>query len=177
MLFSLLQLSWAINIQKNEMILKTYFFCRYLDPILFWLSIGTSDRWVQQINRAMTTFYDFCNFDILGIVQFRFNSSTLLLHILSQSTCLNRLISIEYKNKWNILITSNVSCTSDRGTFWPILENQLSQSMLIFFPLKVLNVTRNFVAFFLYNYWKSFSTAPRSIEYTSDRFFNFITSL
>ena len=25
MLFSLLQVSWAINIQKNEVILKTYF--------------------------------------------------------------------------------------------------------------------------------------------------------
>ena len=83
------------------------------------------DRYVQQIDRAMKTFYNFCNFDISGIVQFKFNSPFVLLHILSQSTCLNRLISIEYKNKWNILITSNLSCTSD--TFWPILENRLSR--------------------------------------------------
>ena len=33
-------------------------------------SIGTSDRYVQQIYRAMTT-YNFCNFNILGIFQFK----------------------------------------------------------------------------------------------------------
>ena len=90
-------------------------------------SIGTSDRYVQQIYRAMKTFYNICNFNILDINQFKFNSPIVLLHILSQSTYLNRLVSIEYKNKWNILITSHLSCTSDRCTFWPILENQLSQ--------------------------------------------------
>ena len=52
----------------------------------------------------MTTFYNFRNFNILGIVQFKFNSHIVLLYILFQSRCLNRLISIEYKNKWNILI-------------------------------------------------------------------------
>ena len=81
----------------------------------------------QQSDRAMTVVYNFCNFNILGIVQFKFNSPIVLFHILSQSTCLNRLISIEHKNKGNILIASDLSCTSDRCTFWQILENQLSQ--------------------------------------------------
>ena len=115
----------------------------------FTSSIGTSDRYVQQIDRAMTT-YNFCNFNILGIFQFQFTSPIVLLHILSQSTCLSRLIFIEYKKKWNILITSDLSCTSDRCTFWQILENLLSQKCW-FFPLTILKVTRNFVAFFLYN--------------------------
>ena len=91
------------------------------------LSIGTSDRYIQQIDRATTIFYNFCNFNIFGIVQLKFNSPIVLLHILSQNTCLNRLILIEYKNKWNILITLNLSCTSRRWTFWSILKNQLSQ--------------------------------------------------
>ena len=99
-------------------------------------SIGTSGRYVQQIDRAMTTFYNFCNFNILGIVQFKFNSPIVLLHTLSQSTCLNRLISMKYENKWNILISSNLSFTSDRCTFWLILENHLSQWVLIFSPKK-----------------------------------------
>ena len=127
MLFSLLQVSWAINIKKMK-----WFWKRILLSILspnirrfvqdfFSLSIGTSDRYVQQIDRAMTIFYNFCNFNIFGIIQFKFNSPIVLLHILSHSTCLNRLISIEYKNRWNILITSNLSCTSDRRKFWPIL--------------------------------------------------------
>ena len=97
-----------------------------LCKIFFSSSIGTSDRYVQQIDRAMTT-YNFCNFNILGIVQFKFNSHIVLSHILSKSPCLNWLISIEYKNKWSILITSNLWCTSDRCTIWQILENQLSQ--------------------------------------------------
>ena len=119
---------------------KCYFrYCSYPDQLIFKKmklffikiffssSISTSDSYVQQIDRAMTTFYNICNFNILGIVQFKFNSPIVLLHILSESTCLNRLISIEYKNKWNILITSNLSCTSDQCTFSPILKNQLSQ--------------------------------------------------
>ena len=102
---------WAINIQNNEVILKTYSIVdtspdmRRFVQDFFSSSIGTSDRYVQQIDRAMKT-YNFCNFNILGIVQFKFNSLIVLLHILSQSTCLNRLISIEYKNKRNILIAS-----------------------------------------------------------------------
>ena len=112
----------------------------------FTSSIRKSDRYVRQIDRSMKTFYNFCNFNILGILQFKFNSPIVLLHILSQSTCLNRLISIEYKNKWNILIISNLWCTYERCTF--CITN-----------------------------WKSFSTAPRSIECTSDRFFNFVTGL
>ena len=62
-------------------------------------SIDSSDRYVQQIDTAMKTFYSFCNFNILGIVQFKSNSPIVLLYILSQSTCLNGLISAEYKNK------------------------------------------------------------------------------
>ena len=69
------------------------------------------DRYVRQVRRtdqqrAMTAFYNFCSFNILGIVQFNFSSSTVLLPILFHSTCLNSLISMEDKNKWNILITS-----------------------------------------------------------------------
>ena len=117
---------------KNEVILRT---CSiYLVPIwdglckiFISLSIGRSDRYIQQIDRATTIFYNFCNFNIFGIVQLKFNSPIVLLHILSQNTCLNRLILIEYKNKWNILITLNLSCTSRRWTFWSILKNQLSQ--------------------------------------------------
>ena len=132
MLFSLLQVSWATNIQNNEVILKTYSIVdtspnmRRFVQDFFSSSIGTSNRYVQQIDRTMKTFYNFYDFHILGIVQFKFNSLIVLLHILSQSTCLNRLISIEYKNKRNILIASNL-CTSDRSTFWPILENKLFQ--------------------------------------------------
>ena len=133
MLFSLLQVSWATNIQNNEVILKTYSIVdtstkmRRFVQDFFSSSIDTSDRYIQQIDRAMKTFYNFYDFHILGIGQFKFNSLIVLLHILSQSTCLNRLISIEYKNKRNILIASNRSCTSDRSTFWPILENKLFQ--------------------------------------------------
>ena len=134
MLFSLLQVSWAINIQKNEVVLKSYSIAdtspnmrRFVQDFFFSSSISTSDRYVQQIDWAMKIFYNFCNFNILGLVQFKFNSPIVLLHILSQSTCFNRLISIKYNNKWNILIISNLLCTSDRSTFWPILENQLSQ--------------------------------------------------
>ena len=129
MLFSLLQVSWATNIHNNEVILKTYSIVdtstkmRRFVQDFFSSSIDTSDRYIQQIDRAMKTFYNFYDFHILGIGQFKFNSLIVLLHILSQSTCLNRLISIEYKNKRNILIASNLSCTSDRSTFWPILEN------------------------------------------------------
>ena len=93
----------------------------------FLSSIDTSDGYVQQIDRAMTTFYNFCNFNILDIVQFKFNSPIILLHNLSQSTSLNRLILIEYKNELIILITSNLSCSSYICIFGPILENQLSQ--------------------------------------------------
>ena len=100
---------------------------RFVQDFFFSSLVGTSERYARQIDRAMATFYNFCNFNNLRRVQFKFNSPIVLLHILSQSTCLNRLISIGYKNKWNILITSNLSCTSDRCTFWPILENQLSQ--------------------------------------------------
>ena len=150
MLFSLLQVSRAINIQKNEVILKTYSTANMRRFVQDFFSIGTSGRYVRQIDRAMTTFYNFWNFNILGIVQFKFNSPIVLLHILFQSIFLNRLISIEYKNKSNILITSNLSRTSDRYTFWPILKNQLSQWVLIF-SRKTFEVIRNFVAFFLYN--------------------------
>ena len=60
------------------------------------------DRYVRHINRAMTTFYNFCNVNILGIAQIKFNLPIVLLHILSKSTYFNRLISIEFNNKWNI---------------------------------------------------------------------------
>ena len=58
-----------------------------------------SERYVWQIDRAMKVVYKFCNFNILGIIQFKFNSPIVLHHILSPNTYLNRLISIEYKNK------------------------------------------------------------------------------
>ena len=125
--------SWAINIKKWSDF-ENVLYCRYLVSIwsglckiFFSSSIGTSNRYVRQIDRAKASFYNFSNFNILGVVQFKFNSPIVLLHILSQSTCLNGLISIESNNKWNILITSNLSCTSDRCTFWPIFENQLCQ--------------------------------------------------
>ena len=133
MLFPSLQVSWAINIQKNKVILNTYSivdtYSQYetvCARFFFTSSIRKSDRYVRQIKRAMKT-YNFCNFNILGTVQFKFKSPTVLLHILSQSTCFNRLISIEYKNKWNILIISNLWRTSERRTFWQILENQLAK--------------------------------------------------
>ena len=133
MLFSLLQVPWAINVENMKWCWKLILLS-ILSPNMrrfvqdfFWWSLGTSDRYVQQIDRAVTTFYNFCNFNILGIVQFKFNSSIFLFYILYQSTCLNRWVLIKYKNKWNILITSNLSCTSDRCTFWPIVEFQLSQ--------------------------------------------------
>ena len=129
MLFSLLQMSWAIKIQKMKWFWALILLSalspnmgRFVQDFFFTSSIGTSGRYVQQIDRAITT-YNFCNFNILGIFHFQFISSIVLLHILSQS----RLILIEYKNEWNILITSGLSCTSDRCTFWQILENQLSQ--------------------------------------------------
>ena len=90
MLFSLLQLSWAINIQRNEVILKTYSIAdscpntrRFVQVFFLSSSIGTSDRYVQQIDRAITNFYNFFNFNILSIVQFRYNSPIVLLHLLS----------------------------------------------------------------------------------------------
>ena len=129
MLFSLLQVSWAMNIKKWSDF-ENLVYCRYLVPIwdgLCEIFFFVVVMYVRQIDRTMTTFYNFWNFNILGIVQFKFNPPFVLLHILSQSICLSRLISIEYKNKWNILITLNLMCKSDRCTFWPILENQLSQ--------------------------------------------------
>ena len=143
MLFSLLQVSLAINIQKYEVIFENLFFRRYLVPIwdglckiVFFVVDSTFNMYVRQIDRAIATFYNFCNFNILGIIQFKFNSPIVLLHILSKSTFLNRLISIEYKNKWNILITSNLSCSSDRCTFWSILENQFFPNKCWFFSPK-----------------------------------------
>ena len=91
---------------------ENLFYCRYLVPIwdglckiFFSSSIGTSDRYIQQIDRSMKTFYNFYNFHILGIVQFKLNSRVVLLRILPQNICLNRLISIEYENKWNIWLS------------------------------------------------------------------------
>ena len=124
---------------------------RFVQDFFLTCSIGTSDRYVQQIDRAITT-YNFCNFNILGIFHFQIISSIVLLHILSQSTCLSRLIFIEYKNKWNILITSDLSIVYIRQMH--ILANSRKSTFPTsadFFPLKVLKVTRNFVAFFLYN--------------------------
>ena len=76
MLFLLQQVSEAINIQKNEVILNTYSIVelspnmgQIVQDSFFTSSVGTSDRYVQQIYRAMTT-YNFCNFNILGIFQF-----------------------------------------------------------------------------------------------------------
>ena len=43
------------------------------------------DRCVRQIDRAMAIFYNFWNFTILGIIQFKFNSSAVLIHVLPQS--------------------------------------------------------------------------------------------
>ena len=91
------------------------FCCRYLVPM--W------DRYVQQIDRAMKTFYNFFNFNILGIVQFKFNSPIVLLHILSQSTCLNRLISIEYNNivcirQMHILVNSRKTLFPNKCWFF-----------------------------------------------------------
>ena len=70
LLFLLLQVSWAINIQKNEVILKTYSIVdtqsqyeRFLARFFF-----VVDRYARQIHRAMKTFYNFCNFNVLGIV-------------------------------------------------------------------------------------------------------------
>ena len=166
---------------KKQSYFKNLFYCRYLVPIwnnlckIFFLpSIGTSDRYVQQIDRAMKT-YNFCNFNILGIVQFKFNSLIVLLHILSQSTCLNRLISIEYKNKWNILITSNLSCTSDRCTFWPILQSQLSKLVLIFFPksFKGHSQFRSFL--FVYLIENHFLLHLEVSNLRPTDFFNFVT--
>ena len=131
MLFSLLQVSEQLIFKKMKwfwkLILLPIVPIWGLCKIFFLPLIDTSDRYVRQIDRANTTFYNFWNFNIFGIVQFKFNSPIVLLHILSQSMCLNTLISIEYKNKWNIFIASNLSHTIDRRTFWPILENQLSQ--------------------------------------------------
>ena len=125
MLFSLLQVSWAINIQKNEVILKT-FLLSILSPNVrqfvqdFFFVV---DRYVQQIDRAMKTFYNFFYFNILGIVQFKFNSPIVLLHILSQSTCLNRLISIEYNNivyirQMHILVNSRKTLFPNKCWFF-----------------------------------------------------------
>ena len=59
-----------------------------------------------------------------------------------------------------------------------ILTNSLKSTFPIsadFFPLKVLKVTRNFELSFCITNWKSFSAAPRSIDRTFDRFFNYVT--
>ena len=91
MLFSLLQVSLAINIQKYEVIFENLFFRRYLVPIwdglckiVFFVVDSTSDMYVRQIDKAIATFYNFCSFNILGIIQFKFNSPIVLLHILSK---------------------------------------------------------------------------------------------
>ena len=160
MLFSLLQVSWAINVQKMKWFWKL-FYCRYLVPmwdglckIFFSSLIGTSDRYVRQIDRAMKT-YNFFYFNILGIVQFKFNSPIVLLHILTKSPCLNRLISIEYNNivyirQMHILVNSRKTNFPNKCWFFPpkrfkghsqfrsfplvyLIENQLD-------ILKVLNV-------------------------------------
>ena len=116
----------------------------------FLSSIDTSDRYVQQIDRAMTTFYNFCNFNILDIVQFKFNSPITLLHNLSQSTSLNRLILIEYKNELIILITSNL-CVYPTDAHLGQFSKINFPNKYWFFPIKVLRVTRKSVAFFWYN--------------------------
>ena len=116
----------------------------------FLSSIDTSDRYVQQIHRAMTTFYNFCNFNILDIVQFKFNSPITLLHNLSQSTSLNRLILIEYKNELIILITSNL-CVYPTDAHLGQFSKINFPNKYWFFPIKVLRVTRKSVAFFWYN--------------------------
>ena len=116
----------------------------------FLSSIDTSDRYVQQIDRAMTTFYNFCNFNILDIVQFKFNSPITLLHNLSQSTSLNRLILIEYKNELIILITSNL-CVYPTDAHLGQFSKINFPNKYCFFPIKVLRVTRKSVAFFWYN--------------------------
>ena len=116
----------------------------------FLSSIDTSDRYVQQIDRAMTAFYNFCNFNILDIVQFKFNSPIILLHNLSQSTSLNRLILIEYKNELIILITSNL-CVYPTDAHLGQFSKINFPNKYWFFPIKVLRVTRKSVAFFWYN--------------------------
>ena len=69
------------------------------------------------------TFY-LRNFNILGIVQFKFNSPIYLLHLLSKITCLNRLILIEYKKNeifWlpQIYIRqTHILAGSRKPTFW-----------------------------------------------------------
>ena len=155
MLFSLLRVSWTINIQKKWSDFENLFYCWYLVPIwdglckifFFSSSIRTSDRYVQKIDRAMITFYNFCNFNILGIFQFKSNSPIVLLHILSQSTCLNKLILTEYKNK--IFWLPQIYRVHPTHEHFGQLSKINIPNKCWSFPIKALKVTRNFVTFFL----------------------------